>query len=223
MDNPFNLPTTPVNASEASDNDNDDTSSLLSFNFDAPADVAPEGASFKEHASTPSRARMSESIRNLGIFLNNKRRAAVQGAMRGGATAWIDQDDSGTYDPKRERATPDECGPVKKVKRRKIAGGDEGEDGEGKSRREKMYRNIGFSLVVTLTLASEVGREYLRSITPGPTESEPSDSDDDSSDSSTDSDSGYGSFPKRRRKRQPKRLGTWTSRYSPFPFPFFYL
>jgi hypothetical protein len=156
---------------------------------------------------------MPESIRNLGIFLNKKRRAAVQGAMRGGATAWLDQDDSGTYDPKLKRATRDECGTVKKGKRRKIVGGDE--DGNLKSR--KFYRKVGYSFMVALRLESEEGKEYLRSITPGPVESESSNSDSDSSGSSTDSDPGYGSFPKRRRKkRQPKRLGTSTSRYSLF-------
>jgi hypothetical protein len=213
-DETSHLPSTPPNASDVSDNENEndpsdsdtDNDSLAGFNFDAPATtLAPEGASFKEYAPIPEHARMPEAIRNLGIQLLSKRRAAVQSAMRGGATAWLDQDDSGTYDPKRKRATPDEC-PPKKPKRRKVR--EEGEETELRIRRLK-----GYSYMITLPLNFERGLEYLRSITPGSVSSSSSDSDD-SSDSSTDSDSGYGSFPKRKRKkRQPVRLGASTSRF----------
>ena len=130
--------------------------------------------------------------------------------MRGGATAWLDQDDSGTYDPKRKRATPDEQ-PQKKTKKQKRSPVLD-ENGIPQLRREA-YKKVGYSLMVTLTLESEKGVQYLRSIAPGPLESGSSRSSSASSDSSADSDhdSGYGSFPKPRRRerhrQQPERLG----------------
>ncbi|KAE9376122.1 hypothetical protein N431DRAFT_371182 [Stipitochalara longipes BDJ] len=211
------FPLTPPNGSEAEDNNeqdnaNSDNESVFSFNFDAPATIAPEGALFSNPTSTPP-SRMPESIRNLGILLHKRRRAAAQSAMRGGATAWIDQDDSGTYDPKRKRATPEEF-PQKKVKRQRISP-ELNEDGNPKPRR--VYKKVGYGLMVTLTLGSEKGREYLRSITPGPVESELSSEIDSDSSTDSDHDSGYGSFPKPRRRRkrqlqQPERLGASTER-----------
>jgi hypothetical protein len=117
--------------------------------------------------------------------------------MRGSATAWLDQDDSGTYDPKRKRATPDEQ--RKKAKKQKRSSVSD-EDGRLKSRRED--GKVGDSLVVTLTLGTEKGVEYLRSIA-GPDGEEPSSSD---SSADSDHDSGYGSFPKPRRRKRPDGL-----------------
>jgi hypothetical protein len=210
MDDDANLlPVTPLNASEAEDNEDDDLESLASFNFDAPAAAAPEGAYFEDYAAAPERSRMPQNIRELGIFLNKKRRAAIQGAIRGAATAWIDQDDSGTYDPKRKRATPTECSP-KKVKRQRLAE-EVDEDGNPKPRRR--YRPVGYGFLMTFSFKTDKGRNYLRSITPGPFGSPSSNADDELSDSSTNSDSGYGSFPKpRRKKKQPKRLGICPAR-----------
>jgi hypothetical protein len=215
MDDDINRPITRPNPSEAkddSDENNSNADSPMSFNFDAAAEVDPEGAAFKEDAhGSPSSHRMPERIRNLGIFLNQKRRAAVQRVMRGGSTAWVDQDDSGTYNPKRKRSTPDS---LKKdvVKKRKIASHDGDDEDEGK--KWKLSRKVGYSLMVTLTLESEQGREYLRSITPG--ESDESDTSEDE-ESETDSDRGSGSFnERRRRRREPERLGATDSRYLPY-------
>ena len=217
------LPLTPPNTSDAEDtheasanNENSDNESLLSFNFDAPAaDVPREGAIFATCVPPPS-SRMPESIRKLGIFLNKKRRraAAAQTAMRGGATAWLDQDDSGTYDPKRKRATPDEQAPQKKAAKKQKRSHSPvlppDENGIPQKGRETC-RKVGYSLLVTLTLESEKGVQYLRSITPGPNGSAPSSSESSASsaDSDRDSGSGSGSFPK---PRQPERLGVPSSR-----------
>lgn len=210
MDDDINRPITPP-MQDNSDKNNSDADSLVSFNFDAPAEVDPEGATFSEeaHGSNPSH-RMPESIRNLGILLNKKRRAAVQRVMRGGATGCYDQDDSGTYDPKRRRATPDSPKNVV-VKKQKIHS--DREDDEDGEKVLKVHRKVGYSLMVTLTLESEQGREYLRGITPGP-----SDESDTSQDEEIEpeSDTGDGSFNKRRRRRrEPERLGARYSRYLP--------
>jgi len=175
------LPLTPPNTSDAEDthdasanHENSDNESLQSFNFDAPAaDVPREGAIFATCVPPPS-SRMPESIRKLGIFLNKKRRraAAAQTAMRGGATAWLDQDDSGTYDPKRKRATPDEQAPQKKAAKKQKRSHSPvlppDENGIPQKGRETC-RKVGYSLLVTLTLESEKGVQYLRSITLVPT------------------------------------------------------
>ncbi len=187
---------------------NSDADSLVSFNFDAPAEVDPEGADFSENpsGSNPSN-RMPESIRNLGIMLNKKRRAAVQRVMRGGTTACYDQDDSGTYGSKRRRATSKNV----IVKKQKIHSDDkDDENGEGVL---KVQRKVGYSLLVTLTLESEQGREYLRGITPGA--SDESDTSQDQ-ESESESDTGDGDFNKRRlRRREPKRLDATYTRYLP--------
>jgi hypothetical protein len=209
MDDDANLPTTPLNASEAEDND--DLESLPDFNFDAPAAPAPEAAYFEDYDATPEKSRMPRNIRELGILLNRKRRAAIQSTARGAATAWIDQDESGTYDPKRKRATPPECAP-KKVKRQRLPEEFDDENGHPKPRRH--YHPVGYGFPMAFVFKSEKALNYLRSITPGPFGSPSSSADDELSDSSTDSDSGYGSFPKLRKKtKQPKRLGASLMRY----------
>jgi hypothetical protein len=208
MDDDINRPITPPTQDDFDEN-NSDADSLVSFNFDAPAEVDSEGTAFKEdaHGSNQSH-RMPESIRNLGILLNKKRRAAVHRVMRGGATGCYDQDDSGTYDPKRRRATPDSPKNVV-VKKRKIHS--DVEDDEDGEKGLKVHRKVGYSLMVTLTLQSEKGWEYLRGITPG--ESDESDSSQDEA-SEPESDTGDGSFNKRRRRRrEPERLGATYSRY----------
>ena len=210
MDDDINRPITPE-MQDDSDKNNSDADSLVSFNFDAPAEVDPEGADFKDDTNGSNQSRrMPESIRNLGILLNKKRRAAVHKVMRGGATGCYDQDDSGTYDPKRRRATPDSPKNVV-VKKRKIHS--DGEDDEDGEKELKVHRRVGYSLMVTLTLQSEQGREYLRGITPG--ESDESDSSQDE-ESELESDTGDRCFNKRRRRRrEPERLGATYSRYLP--------
>ncbi len=200
------LPVTPPNASETEDND--DLESIVSFNFEEPAAAAPEGAYFEDYAAAPERSRMPQHIREIGILLNKKRRAATQATVKGAATAWIDQDDSGTYDPKRKRATPSDCQPKKGKKQRTAAEFDEG--GNPKPRRQ--YRAVGYGFLMTFSFKTEKAGNYLRSITPGPFDSQSTNADDQLSDSSTDFDSSYGSFPKRRRKKQLKRLGDLSTR-----------
>lgn len=208
MDDDANFPVTPPNASETADND--DLESLPDFNFDAPAAPAPEAAYFEDYAAAPEKSRMPRNIRELGILLNRKRRAAIQSTARGAATAWIDQDESGTYDPKRKRATPQEC-PPKKVKRQRLP---EEFDEDGNSKPCRHYHPVGYGFPMTFVFKTEKALNYLRSITPGPFGSQSSNADDELSDSSTDSDSSYGSFPKLRKKaKQPKRLGASSVRY----------
>ena len=133
--------------------------------------------------------------------------------MRGGATGCYDQDDSGTYDPKRKRATPDAPKNVV-VKKQKIhSEGKDDEDREKVLKVLKVHRKVWYSLMVTLTLESEQGREYLRGITPGPSDESDTSQDEESE---PETDTGDGNFNKRRRRRrEPERLGATYSRYLP--------
>jgi hypothetical protein len=184
-----------------------DPDSFESFNFDAPATSAPEHAYFKEYASGPSKARTASGLRDLTILLNSRSRAARQGAIRGAATAWIDQDDSGNFDPKAAKR----ASAPRRTKRKTSV-----EDGSAKPTRSN--RRVGYSFPFVFNLNFEAGLEYLRSITPGPEGSQSTTVDELSeSESSSDEDVSY--RKRRRRIKKPKRLGETSERYFP-PFPF---
>ena len=231
MDDTVNLPATPTNLDSIEDgipSDDDDfnygaapttapetayfastspgsskMTSGYSLNYDAPAASGAEHAYFSENTQRPQ---MPRSIRDLGQILNSKRRATVQGPIRGAATAWIDQDDSGTYDPKAARATPPVT-PPRRTKALRVF--DElDEDGNPKPRLTRSHR-VGYSFPMTIVLTLEAGLDYLRSITPGPFNSEADDTLSESLD--PEKDSGYGSFSRRKTKR-PRRLGEWSTR-----------
>lgn len=202
------------------------------FNFNEVASSNPEAAFFAS-VNTSAHLKQQRSIRALATEIQSRKRAAAQAGLRkaaGGATAYIDQDESGTYDPnpKRKRATP--APSSKKPKRARILA-PEGLDEDGNPKLGK--RNmIGYRNLVSFKFEKESSLAYLRTLTPEPfpepefdrpeynDPEEESDSDEDS-----DEDSGYGgSFPKKSKRniKKPARLGE-TERYislSPLQCPF---
>jgi hypothetical protein len=202
-EDPEELSTTPPppNISDPNSPAESDPDSIESFNFDAPAASAPEHAYFKEYASVPSKSRTASGLRDLTILLNTRNRAARQGAIRGAATAWIDQDDSGNFDPKAAKR----ASAPRRVKRKTSV-----EDGSAKPRR--LNRRVGYSFPFVFNLDFEAGLEYLRSITPGP---EGSQSPNELSESESSSDEDFTYRKRRRRTKKPKRLGETSERYFP--------
>lgn len=170
------------------------------LNYDAPATAAPEDAFFKDF----SKNRLSSSIRHLGVILNSKRKAALE-PIRGAATAWIDQDQSGNYDPSTQRIRP----PVRRTKRVKL----EGDDENGTRNSLRTYRRAGYSLTLSFFFTNKKALTYLRSITPSPDDSEGSNADDELSDTLySDDESVSGSRKTRRKVKASKRLGAVVNR-----------
>jgi hypothetical protein len=204
----------PPNISARNSPEESDPDSIESFNFDAPVSSAPEHAYFKEYASSPSKARTTSGLRDLTILLNSRNRAARQGAIRGVATAWIDQDDSGNFDPKaaKRAAAPRRA-------KRKVSVEARGEDGSAKPRRSN--RRVRYSFPFIFKLDFPAGLEYLRSITPGPEGSQSNNAEDEASESESSSDDDFGFrglYKRRRRAKKPKRLVATSERYS-LPLP----
>jgi hypothetical protein len=199
----LSTPPPPPHISNPNSPTESDPDFIESFNFDAPAASAPEHAYFKEYASGPSKARTASGLRDLTILLNSRNRAARQGAIRGAATAWIDQDDSGNFDPKaaKRAAAP------RRAKRKIFV-----ENRSAKPRRSN--RRVGYSFPFVFNLNFEAGLEYLRSITPGP---EGSLSPNELSESESSSDEDFTYRKRRRRIKKPKRLGETSERYSILP------
>jgi hypothetical protein len=147
------------------------------------------------------------ALRDLGIQMNSRRRA-VQQTKVGLATGYIDQDDSGNYDPGAEGAkkraqrkvalpvTP----PPKKVRQ------------EGDERRGKWAKRIpvGYSFPISFYFEKEKSLAFLRSITPGPY-SAPSSSVSDT-DSNWEDSEDEGGYDMRRKIRRPKRYGEVNTR-----------
>jgi len=141
------------------------------------------------------------SLREIGIFMNSKQRRATLQPMRGAGTAWLDQDDSGTYDPKAERRRA--VTPTRRTKKQRA---DDDENGSSRaSRQPRNTRRVGYALPITFTFTAQEGLDYLRSITPGPF-SDTGSIDEDLSDSrSVGSDSDGSSLRNRRKTRQKKK------------------
>ncbi|KAH6721723.1 hypothetical protein BKA61DRAFT_729218 [Leptodontidium sp. MPI-SDFR-AT-0119] len=177
-----------------------------SFNFGPQPMEAPE-VEFVSSLTTGSRKnQMPLYTKELGAFINNKRRAATNRELRGGATAYIDEDESGTYDPKKARRTPPSPSrPAKRVKTSNAI------DEDGNPRPKKPTKLIGFrySLVVKLDFKSEKALNYLRSLPAGTSGPQPGFVEEE-----VDSD-GSGCVVPSKRKRQvkrPRRLGATASR-----------
>jgi hypothetical protein len=143
-----------------------------------------------------------QGLRDLGILLNSRRNASLT-AIRGATSAWIDQDDSGTYDPKEPRAKLSTI-PVRRPKPIK----QEDDDDENHGPKSRRYKQVGYSFPMTFVLTSEEGLKYLRSITPGPFDS-PADTLDKLSGSL---DPG-GTSLIGRKVTKPNRLGSTVARY----------
>lgn len=184
----------------------------IAFHFGPQTAAAPETEYFKNYASGPPQMRMPKGARELGMLLNNRRRAAANRNIRGAATAWIDEDDSGTYDPKKARRTPPS--PPRPMKRVKTV---HSLDDEDNPKPKKPTKQIGFrySLIVKLLFESKKALNYLKTLPAGPSHpapfSEPSDSDENCY---PDSVSGYGgTFKRKREVKRPTRLGATSARY----------
>jgi hypothetical protein len=139
--------------------------------------------------------------------MNSRRRAAQQTKV-GLATGYIDQDDSGNYDPgaqgakkrAQRRAALPVTPPPKKVRQ---------EGDEGREKRAKRVP-VGYSFPISFYFKKEKSLAFLRSITPGPYSS-PSSSASDTDSNSEDSEDEEG-YDMRRKIRRPKRYGEINTR-----------
>lgn len=187
------------------DYDEEDDSEPSDEEHDDAAIRAPEDAYF---ASMNERSSLPKSISHLGAILNSKRRAAQQQQTAISGAAWLDVDDSGTYDPNSKRATPS---PTLRIRR--IRSPDLDEDGNPIQRVTRASIPVGYSFPMTIVLTSDEGLAYLRSITPGPYQSEDSGSDDETSDSRRSS-SAHASYRTRRKAKRPRKLQEVSRRYA---------
>ncbi|KAH8687398.1 hypothetical protein BGZ60DRAFT_522061 [Tricladium varicosporioides] len=179
----------------------DDDESDIELNYDQPAIAAPED----EYFQSLTRPRIPATIRELGILLNSKRRAAA-GSLRGTASAWIDLDDSGTYNPKGLRVTPPRKLKIARVLQPAF-------DGNAVTKTRKPYRKVGYGFLVTLKFIEQKSLDYLRSITLPDEACHGC----DIGEGSESNGSGVCSNPVRTRTRrsskQTKRLGISNTRY----------
>ncbi|KAG0646132.1 hypothetical protein D0Z07_8148 [Hyphodiscus hymeniophilus] len=154
-----------------------------SSNNDRQSPVVPaEDSYFKDVSSSTSRP--FRDLRQLGLILNNKRRAATQHvAIRGAGAAWIDQDTSGTYDPRLERATPPVTPPQRKRRPTRISdiNDDESDNSNdiSRPRRRRLQRHVGYQTIIAFSFKSKKALDYLATIPAGPYDSEPNTVDDE--------------------------------------------
>lgn len=179
----------------------------ISFNFGPQAVEAPETDFIATFTAGSRRPQMPAGARELAAAINNKRRAATNREFRGGASAYIDEDESGTYDPKKARRTPPSPSrPAKRVKTSNAFNDD------GTPKPKKLTKQVGFrySMVVKLKFESKKALDYLGSLPAGPYGSQSSNADEGNN---SGDDSGYGgSFKRKREVKRPRRLGTATTR-----------
>ncbi|KAH6682805.1 hypothetical protein B0J14DRAFT_528407 [Halenospora varia] len=183
-----------------SDHSDDDDESDIELNYDQPAIAAPED----EYFQSLERPHIPATIRELGILLNSKRRTAVD-SLRGAASAWIDLDDSGTYNPKGLCVTP-----PKKPKRARISR--PVDDGNAVPKTRKPYRKVGYGFLVTLKFTEQKSLDYLRSITPHKEDPHGSDIDDESDSNHYDVCPNLVGVRTRRSSKQTKRQGITNTR-----------
>ncbi|KAI9049737.1 hypothetical protein LZ554_005889 [Drepanopeziza brunnea f. sp. 'monogermtubi'] len=182
----------------------EDLAPPIVFNFGPQEAAAPEKAYFEAYAAAPEMMRMPKGARELNMLLNRRRRAVTNQKFRGGASAWIDKDTSGNYDPKQERKTLSI--PVRRVKKSKASALDD----EGNPKLKKPAKEIGWvrSLVVKLPFKSKKALDYLRSVPAGELGLKlyQSTHEEEESDAVPDSGSGFGRTSKRKRSiKRPAR------------------
>lgn len=141
---------------------------------------------------TALRAQHFATLRDVGIMLNGRRRTTST-PMRGLSTAWLDNDDSGNYDPNLQRES---LATSKRNKRYRTR------NGRSPRRQRTGKQQVGYSFLVTLALTSEKGLNYLKSIFAGPPSSKEH-GDGTSFDSQWDHGDGDDSGPRTRRKAKP--------------------
>lgn len=166
-----NDPETPINLGH------DETSQSHADHCSIPV-IPTEDSYFSE---APTRPKLL-GLRDLGIILNNKRRATLHVAIRGAGTAWIDQDDSGTYDPEKDRATPSPLlTPPRRRRRARVY--DKDDESVTPPLRPRKLPPVGYRSLMTFSFTSKRALNYLRSITPSPFDSQSTTLDKDLSDS----------------------------------------
>jgi hypothetical protein len=169
-----NDPKTPINF----DHDAAETSQSHADHCSIPV-IPTEDSYFSEAPARPK----SLGLRDLGIILNSKRRATLHVAIRGAGTAWIDQDDSGTYDPDKDRATSSPfLTPPRR--RRRARAYDEDDESVTPRTRPRKRPPVGYRSLMTFSFTSERALNYLRSLAPGPFDSQSTTLDEGLSDSS---------------------------------------
>lgn len=134
------------------------------------------------------------SLNPLGIRCFPRREGTLQGLL-GFSTGYVDQDTSGTYDPKRERVTPPAT-PEIRQKPKFIPNSKEG----GEPAPKRIRHKVGYDIAIKIRFESEDAREYLRSITPGPY-SDKSGDEQDERNSQDYGDCGRRSVMRRRKLR----------------------
>ena len=166
-------------------------------------------------AEGPAHSRPPSDFRELGLTLNNKRRATQHVAIRGVGTAWIDQDDSGTYDPKKERATPPATPPPRRGKRLGTGGDDDADEEEERPRPRRAHKPVGYGLLLGFSFTCKKALDYLKSISPGPYDSRTATPDGELSDTSTEPKENvvFGPLLKRRKTRRLTRQRSTLPRY----------
>jgi hypothetical protein len=160
-------------------------------------------------AAGRSRPQISE-LREIGILMNS-RRPVSHNPFRGLASACIDEDDSGTYDPKDESRLKQAGSQPRRTKRTKKAKRQDSEEDASLEGKSPQGGETEYSLPVTFALTSGEGVDYLRSITPGPFEDDAISSSSDSGSESLDNENGV--LPARTKSSKPARLGKQEARY----------
>lgn len=173
--------------------------------------IHPTEDSYFQDAPAVARPAGIRDLRDLRVILNNKRRATQHIAIRGvgNAAAWLDQDDSGTYDPNKEGATPPNTPPRTKKRSRTH------EDDHPRPRTQTPHIPKGYCSLVTLSFTGEKALEYLRSVTPGPFDSQSTTPDDDLFESplNQEEDNIFSPHLTRRKTRRAKKPKGLSLRY----------
>lgn len=176
------------------------------FDFSTePRIPAPEYANLTAlTALTSNASNITRSLQGLSVFFNRQRRAAAQGPLKGGASGWIDQDDSGTYDPaqKLKRLTHAKVkAGARRAKRKQELVSDTDDDNDNEESEDRYSRkNVGYGLMMTFSFVKPASKSYLRSITPSFSEEEVSSQSDSEEDSSFS-----GPFEKAKKLRNRKK------------------
>jgi len=141
-------------------------------------------------------------VRESAVRYNSRRQSTLHAANHGIATAYVDQDTSGTYDPK-------EVSTVIRRSRKRAANSTGHLDTIRKSIDKRPRRYAGYGYVVILELIGKA-LEYARSISPGPLSTASSEIERTDSDDEVSSEKHK---PRKRRTRRSKVSRTVISRY----------
>lgn len=163
-----------------------------------------------------SRRQIAE-LREIGISMNSRRNAMASfHPIRGIASAAIDEDDSGTYDPNEDHTKQASSQP-KRVKKAKIAGETAGGDATSKTGKTLELEHAG---LVTFSFHSKEALKFLGSLPLGPFNDDSSDTDtirgDNNSDTGTicrSMEASSAILSIKRKSTKPKRRGEQENKY----------